>query len=306
MKVIIWGHKLFSHSHGYGHYGFYKAFKALGYETYWIDNNDNLPDAISDAIFLTEGGVDQKIPLFKDAKYILHHCNLEKYKNVGCKYINLCNYVEPCERGISMNYGPNAMVKTINQGTVIKIKDFCFYDNENLAIYQPWATDLLPNEIDENNPIMFNPNLKDIYYIGQVHPDTNLNMMQKFQSTANSCGKQVKFVNSVSFEDNLRLVKDSYISFDLRGKWHQECGYIPCRIWKSLSYGKFIGVNSLHIYKMLGDFVAYENDPSILYFKTENQYAYLTKEKIRQSMLYIKENHTYINRVENLLKILEV
>mgnify|MGYP006419383869 CR=1 FL=1 len=40
-KVIIWGHKLHSHTHSYIHDSFYKAFKFLGYNTYWFDENGN-------------------------------------------------------------------------------------------------------------------------------------------------------------------------------------------------------------------------------------------------------------------------
>ena len=41
-KVVIWGHKLYSHTHSFIHSGFFKAFKHLGYDTYWFDNNDNI------------------------------------------------------------------------------------------------------------------------------------------------------------------------------------------------------------------------------------------------------------------------
>ena len=43
-KVVIWGHKLYSHTHSFIHSGFFKAFKHLGYDTYWFDNNDNIKD----------------------------------------------------------------------------------------------------------------------------------------------------------------------------------------------------------------------------------------------------------------------
>lgn len=294
MKFIIWGHKLHTHTHSYIHYGYYKAFQSLGYETYWLDNNDQFPNDISNALFLTEGQVDQKIPLFKEAKYILHHCDLKKYNDVGCKYINLCNYVEPCERGISMNYN----------GSCKKISEFLFLDEKNNAIYQPWATDLLPEEIDENNPIMYNPNLNEIAYIGTIQHDNILPKFQQFAQCAFSCNKSVKVYKNVGFEENKTLVNNSYISIDIRGDWHQKCGYIPCRIFKNLSYGKFTGTNSPHVGSILKDYVAYDNDPYNLYFVTEQSYAYMTKEKMKEIMLYIKNNHTYINRVENLLRFI--
>ena len=38
--------------------------------------------SFENAIFFTHGPVDKNIPLIKTAKYILHHCDEEKYQNV--------------------------------------------------------------------------------------------------------------------------------------------------------------------------------------------------------------------------------
>jgi len=66
-KVIIWGHKLHSHTHSYIHNAFYIAFKHMGYETYWFDDKDDVKKFdFSNSLFLTEGQVDKKIPLRED------------------------------------------------------------------------------------------------------------------------------------------------------------------------------------------------------------------------------------------------
>jgi hypothetical protein len=296
MNFVVWGHKLHSHTHSYIHYGYAKAFEALGYKVYWLDNQDKIPEVFTkDDIFLTESQVDNNIPLIEGAKYILHHCKLDKYIQSKCRYINLCNYVEPCERGISMNYND----------TVIKIKDFLFWDKKNKGLYQPWATDLLPTEIDENNPIMYNSNLMDINYIGTIYHD---NIYPKFQAFANSChsvGKQVKVFKNINFDENKELVKNSYISVDIRGDWHIECGYIPCRIWKNLSYGKLTGTNSFYISKILKDHVIFDSNPTTLFYNVEMKYSSANKESIMETMKYIKENHTYINRSKNIIEFFE-
>ena len=40
--IIIWGHKLHSHTHSYIHNAFFIAFAKLGYETHWFDDNDDI------------------------------------------------------------------------------------------------------------------------------------------------------------------------------------------------------------------------------------------------------------------------
>ena len=76
-KVFIYGHKLYSHTHAWIHYGFYRTFKHLGYETYWVDDSDDLSRFdLSNSIFLTEGQVCRRMPLRRDCIYFLHNCPL--------------------------------------------------------------------------------------------------------------------------------------------------------------------------------------------------------------------------------------
>lgn len=81
-KVVLWGHKLHSHTHSYIHWGFERAFKYLGYETYWFDGGDNVSNFdFSGSLFITEGQVDQAIPLRDDCLYILHNCEKKNMRN---------------------------------------------------------------------------------------------------------------------------------------------------------------------------------------------------------------------------------
>ena len=67
-RVIIWGHKLHTHTHSYIHYGFQRGFKHLNYDVYWFDNNDTTNDDFKNfnfdnCLFITEGQVDELIPI---------------------------------------------------------------------------------------------------------------------------------------------------------------------------------------------------------------------------------------------------
>ena len=74
-RVILWGHKLHSHTHSYIHWAFYRTFKHLGFETYWLDNKDSLAGLnLANTLFITEGQVDQRIPVRDDCFYVLPIC----------------------------------------------------------------------------------------------------------------------------------------------------------------------------------------------------------------------------------------
>ena len=82
-QVVIWGHKLHSHTHSYIHNAFFIAFNHIGYKTLWLDNEDDITNIdFSNSFFITEGQVDEKIPILLNSFYVLHNCNMDKYRTI--------------------------------------------------------------------------------------------------------------------------------------------------------------------------------------------------------------------------------
>lgn len=294
-KVIVWGHKNDKDTLSYVLHSYYKAFQALGYDAYHFEDNEarKLKDFdFENCLFLTEDQAQKNIPLIKSAKYILHHVKLEKYDAHNLDYIHLGNYLKYCDDGISANHKEN---------TVERINRFCFWDAKSKTLYQPWATDLLPHEIDTDVYVPYDEKKRVINYIGDIYPH-NRNRMLPFIKSSKQHGIKFKTGRNIPFEKSAQLVKDSYITVDIRGDWHIECGYLPCRVFKNISYGKFIGVNSPHVGKIFGDFVAYEPDETKLFDVTVDAYRNLDPKRMKEAMEFVKNEHTYINRAENLLK----
>lgn len=321
-KVIIWGHKSFKHTHHHIHYGYFKAFKFLGYETYWFDKNDNISKLNFDnAIFFTENQAHEGIPLNKNAKYILHHCILDKYIDSGCKFISLQNYLNVFEKQYLSN-----------QEGLQKINSYTYYDKNSSSLIQPWATDLLPNEFT-NEIFALNNNQECVNYVGTIW-GPNEPLINEFNTACKN--HQKKFINFTSFgikwkenesvlTRNLRkaakkiqdcilpnpinvvearkLIVDSYIAPDIRNKDHIDRGYIPCRIFKNISYGKIPGTNSFDVSKFFVFPLPYSTDMHELF---ELNVSFLSNpNSIKQFIeVYenVKNNHTYVNRIETILK----
>jgi hypothetical protein len=295
-KVIIWGHKLHTHTHSYIHNSYFNAFKKMGFETFWFDNNDDVSNFNFDScIFLTEGQVDQRIPLNNTSFYILHHCNRDKYINSGCKIINLCNYLNDCKLNLSPNYDTEG---------VEKISYYSYYDKLNSALYQPWGTELFPDEIG-NNIINIDESKQNVNYIGSIWSE-NQNYIQPFANSCFNNGKKFQNFRSLSDEDSRKLVVDSYISPDIRGQHHINVGYIPCRIFKNISYGCIPATNSEFVRDFLGDnTLPYSSDTYNLFdvnkeFLHQNNINDIGKSLMNE----IKENHTFITRIKTLLMFL--
>ena len=137
-QVVIWGHKLHTHTHSYIHNAFFKTFTHLGYKTVWLDNTDKITNVdFSRSLFLTEGQVDNNIPIREDCYYIIHNSDMDKYRTIPKDNILVIQVFS----------------KDVIKRNEPKIDEFIYYNqsknNENHSVlYMPWATDLLPEEIN--------------------------------------------------------------------------------------------------------------------------------------------------------------
>ena len=320
--IIIYGHKLHSHTHSYIHLNYFNAFKHLGHNVIWADKNDDLGNLNLDkAVFLTEGCVDNNIPLVKSAKYILHHCNIEKYKNEGCAYIQLRNY----------EHSHQSIVKSYD-----KINEWTYFDFQSKTLFQPWGTDLLPHEITSDS-YPYDPAKNIVYYVGSVGPDL-MNTVEKFAAECsnknlifqNICTSHVEYkykqsvfayqvrrglkkIDKLFFKPRSPIsdamartfVTQSLVSPDFRNSHHIQVGYIPCRIFKNISYGTLPGTNSLLVNSFFDGLLPYsENSAELLNINIEAIKNPNFPEKIRHLKTLVSQHHTYISRANQLLAIL--
>lgn len=285
-KIVIWGHKIHSHTHSYIHACFYKAFKYMGYETYWFDNSDIINIDLSNSLFITEGQVDENIPKRKDCLYLLHNCEGHKYTDL--KKIGLQTYTADRSNGS---------------------KQYVHFDGNTITMC--WATDLMPNEIntDANNN---NFNLKKIYWVGTIG-DGEFGNINEINPFINKCKKNnIEFIHSnpwskpKSFEENRDMIINSYLAPTIVGRWQKENHYIPCRIFKNISYGKIGLTNSLAIKEMFGEMVTYSNDTSELFDLGVTKMLSMKSEEMKEAMEFVKSNHTYVNRCEFIKKCFEI
>ena len=306
-KVVIYGHKLHTHTHSYIHLGFKKAFEYLGYDVIWIDNNDDISNIdFSNCIFLTEHQVDSKIPIRDDCKYILHNCFVEPLK----LYLNNRN-----------TWAHQKYSSLINRGNIINIqvykKDFCknkkkmddyiYYDTNIQTLYFPWATDILPHEINiisKNLPTIMKKKKKRINFIGTID--------KHWKIFRNECVKNgFSFIHyggysrrNVSMNKHIQLIQESYFSPTIQSDLQVNDGYIPCRIFKNISYGKMGYTNSKEVYNLFNNKIIYDSNIKKLFHKAI-EYEQNVSE-VQNLMNFVKEKHTYISRINCIFKLFDI
>lgn len=314
-RVVVWGH--FTGSHSFIHAGYFKAFKHMGYETYWINNIAELGNIdLSGTLFLTEDQAKHGMPIRKDCYYILHHMVNDVFISSGCKFVNLCNYVRyPLLEGKSWNY-PGSQVEMI--------KDYVYYDKSNRAIYQPWATNLLPDEISDS-PVLFDETKNEINFIGSVWSDNIMQTMPMIDDCKNRNIKinifgwlaaphilqypnvtHPKDCGGINDEQSRELITSSFIYPDIRGEGHKTLGYIPCRIFKNISYGCIPCTNSLPVYEFFEKRIPYSENTKDFVEISINYLKNRDIENDKYLMNKVKTEHTYVNRIEDILKYFDV
>lgn len=324
-KVIIWGYPLYSHTHSFIHAGWFKAFKSLNYETYWFDNENYPIDFdFTNCLFISEGFADNNIPINNKSIYIIHICKEpKKYLEKGARLIDLRHNLKFIQ-DFSYDY---VMKKEILE----KIDEVSYYEKNasdlalrqkfrnNIsgyeALYISWATDLLPDEILYKN--IFIPKENNIYYIGSYW-SANYKEINQFKTICSN--NNINFIirdpwkEKTTFEENKKLIQISYMAPDIRGSGvtchesdeekcnHLSTGFIPCRIFKNISYGQLGITNSETVNNLFEQKLIYNKNLEDLFYNAKKQLKNFSL--IKEQMNFVKERHTYINRINSILTII--
>lgn len=294
-KVVIWGHKLHSHTHSYVHNGFYIAFKHLGYPTYWFDDKDDVSlFDFAQTLFITEGQVDKKIPLRSDCKYMLHNCMDNKYLALDKK-----NY-------FSFQVFTDSIFSV---PSLVKIDTCIYYDLPGRCLYMPWATDLLPYEIDKVKKSLSSLKiLNQACWVGTVGEGKfgNMGELRPFMKACEENGIPFVIKHGLMLPEHIDAIASSLFAPCIVGQWQKEQGYIPCRIFKNISYGKMGVTNSKHIYELFDKKIVYNPDTYQLFFDAKKKMEAMSQEELFELMDIVKTKHTYINRIKTLLDFLSL
>ena len=295
IKFVIWGHPHYSHTHSYIHYGYYKAALSLGWDVLWLPNTPDsariIPSSTKGYLFFTEGQVDSHMPKNSDAFYVLHNCDQTPYKHIPDQQ----KLIQP------------VFTKDVYGRSTVPVKDdlFEFWQADANTLYVPWATDLLPDEIDENirNVSAGRLNVeRKALFLGSVSGGEHGNTDQIYQFRDGCYALNIPFETSMSTvveqSDSIRQVQQALIAPSIVGRWQKEKGYIPCRIFKTISYGCLGITNSREAYEVVGKHAVYNPDERAL---AGDALARVDDRAFRlDAMRFVRDHHTYLNRIDTL------
>lgn len=319
-RIIIWGYPLHSHTHSYIHAAFFKAFQYLEYETFWFDDlNFPLDFNFENCIFWTEGFADKNIPLIKSSTYYVHVApDPMKYIGAGVKefidvrYNHLVHkdhvYEYSIDKSKIQKLGNCVYFEEKQFGVETVVNDYVNYKCPSYRkIYVTWAANTLPHQFnfDDINKERENK----IYFSGTLSKKGRNENYSTFKGFIKAAKKnRIKFIsndpfsNPLSEDEVVRRTQASILGVDIRGPEHIKNGYVPCRVFKSISWGHLGMTNSPEVLKELeGNLILNTNTTELFYDamgKKDDQ------KFIVDAMKYVQANHTYLNRITSILSIL--
>lgn len=309
-KIVIWGHQLNDHTHSYIHNAFYKSFKYMGYKTYWFsDNIENiLKIDFNNSLFIVHGLVSINLPVNETSIYITHNTEL---KNEGGKitFVKSINQNQiPVQNILNLQVYTKDCINRDLEDT--NNKCHFYMEPPNQIIYFPWATDLLPYEVDNIiNKLNFIESSNEINFIGMMsecwHPVKDYCLKNNIKFNHYGGTFNINSDRNKSIEENVGLIQKSITGLTIVSDWQKDVGYIPCRIFKNLSYGKMGATNSKAIYEFFDKKIIYSENIVELLDEAIKFEKNLNKNKIvKELMENIRDNHTYINRCNYILDYL--
>jgi hypothetical protein len=315
-KVIIWGYPLHSHTHSYIHLGYYRAFKQLGYDTFWFDNAPAPGFDFKDSLVISEHFATSFLPRDKTSTYFIHY--------LGNKSDNQNAYLGNVGRLIDLRYNADCWIDknynyTLDRSKIDKLSDGTYYENGNEydIAYTTWATDLLPHEIDLDWRFIKRENV--VNYIGTIgggrgglfdcqkapdYYDTVPHIMPFYDECIKNrieFKSNCPWINPISPDQAIYAVQKSYLAPDFRHQAMLDWGYIPCRVLKNISYGHIGLTNSEAVHRFLGEDVIFNSNSSQLFY--DGQEKREDYKFIKNAMITVRDKHTYINRANDLLRI---
>lgn len=291
-SVIIYGHPLHSHTHSYIHQAFYKAFKYLGYNVYWISSPEEAEGLSlgTNPLFLTEGQVDATIPMVPQATYLLHNCNSERYKEAGVSKLYTLQVIT------------ESSLKTYKNEP---LQEYGFKHGDDL-LYLAWATDLLPFEVDKN--------IRNLRAILEKRKESNemhfVGMPTHIWDDVLEWCRENNIVyqrhggfgdTNVDSETHIDLIQRSVVAPSVQESWQVENGYIPCRIFKNISYGHMGVTNNRFVNELFEGKLLYNTDVKAL---LSEALSFNDTERLIELMEFVRDKHTYVNRVKLLMEFL--
>ncbi|MCK4292792.1 MAG: glycosyltransferase [Planctomycetes bacterium] len=289
-KVVVWGLKTQEHTHAYIHHHFFRTLEKLGASVVLVDDRRENEDIVeSNDLVISVDVSSSHLPIRDNVYYCLHNCSDDIHRRIDpSRNIRLQTYMNSAAQAGQM----------WDQVT--------FFDGKNRILFQPWATDLLADEFEE--PIL-EPVGNIVFWVGSIWNDRldrgNVNEIEMLKDVLEK--RNIRFIHlqGISGSLNIKYVRHSLIAPTIAGRWQVENNYLPCRMWKNISYGQ-LGVSNVRKFDdIFNDCTVKGQSIEELIDNTLSLPLSRYRDMIYEQQEIVKSHHTYVNRLLNIIRAFE-
>jgi len=297
-KVVIWGLRRQWHSHRFIHQGFFETFGYLGIPVVWTDFTSP-PDIIEPGDFVVTSNVwgrgtrgESLAPLKAGAYYCFH----------GFAHSGYDGNDRRSRHEIERKYALNLEVFLDKAKAAGDQWDLVtYFDKSSKTLHQPWGTNL-PEErfrapVVSRSPLVF--------WVGAVWNNA-LNQGNRAEIDELRAAlrlRSLRFVHLKFVPDwvGMAAIRASRVAPAIAGKWQVENNYLPCRMFKNISYGQ-PGISNVPMFSELyrgctipGRSVSELIDNALSLSRSDVIELVDAQQKITRQ-------HTYVQKIRNIFR----
>lgn len=203
------------------------SLQKAGYDVHWVSDsqkNSALPDgSIVYAVNLAQKFLPRSDRLY----YILHNFSEQSEFLHSKNVIKLQVFTDQCTTDAE------------------RLAPACYYNAQRREIYQPWGFPNIQPRPQNHFPSMYS---KDEYFVGSIWNNSqnqgNLDQIDQLKAALQEKG--IRFVHCKGLPDKLMptYIRNSRYAFAVVGSWQSSKGYLPCRLFKNINFGRVGLINS--------------------------------------------------------------
>lgn len=288
-RIVIWGLRLTNHTHRYIFLGYYNNLREAGLNVVWLEdtaeNNNYIKD--NDIVFVVN--VASKNIIYKEkCFYVLHNVEFaEDEQNRPCfdRTINLQVYTHKAKQRFAEVISP----------------PFILWESGSRTLYQPWGTDVPPYRFSLPIPSKAKSNI--FYWIGSIWNNElnqgNIHEIGQLKKILHSNGIIFKHVFPVPSSGLVKLTQRS--AMPLAGSWQVNSGYLPCRVFKNVSFGCLSMTNVVEFNEIFKGVISGSISEMIDAYKSLPSKELLERIRCQQED---NKKYTYFSMLKNIFSLM--
>ena len=298
-KVVIWGLRRQWHSHRFIHQGFFETFRHLGIPVVWTDCGSDPGIIESDDLVITSNFWGRGIPkgttlapLRDGAFYCFHGFAHAGYAGTDRQP----RHEVDRKHSLNLEVFLDAATAASDQWDTVT-----YFDKRSKTLHQPWGTNL-PEERFRAPVISRSP---FVFWVGAIWNNAlnqgNRAEIDELRSVLRL--RSLRFVHLKFIPDcvSIAATRASRVNPAIAGRWQVENNYLPCRMFKNISYGQLGISNVPKLSELYRDCTIPGRSIAEL---IDNALCLSTTDIIGlvEAQQEITRQHTYVHKIRNIFR----